>query len=83
MHLLLQNTNEVAVLLVDEEKGPRDIVIYTRGGRVLRVSELHRAYDSLKYPFMFPLGNNGYCINNPQINPSTGHDNPYKKVSCF
>ncbi|XP_068994023.1 uncharacterized protein [Neodiprion pinetum] len=35
--------NEVAVLLVDEEKGPRDIVLHGRDGQLKRVSELHRS----------------------------------------
>lgn len=39
--------NEVPVLLVDEEKGPREIVLHGRDGQLKRVSELHRSYDPL------------------------------------
>ena len=53
--------DEVAIPLVDEDKGPGDIVLSTRDGQ--RVSDLHRSYDPLQYPLMFPWGNNGYYIN--------------------
>ena len=32
--------NEVAVLLVDEDKGPRDIILHSRDNQIKRVSEL-------------------------------------------
>lgn len=35
--------NEVAVILVDKEKGPRDIVLHGTDGQHKRVSELHRS----------------------------------------
>ncbi|GBP96297.1 hypothetical protein EVAR_7580_1 [Eumeta japonica] len=47
--------NEVAVLLVDEDKGPRDIVLHGRDGQLKRVSELHRSYDPLQYPIIDAL----------------------------
>ncbi|XP_022831022.1 uncharacterized protein LOC111359654 [Spodoptera litura] len=50
--------NEVAVLLVDEDKGPRDIVLHGRDGQLKRVSELHRAYDPLQYPLIYPKYDN-------------------------
>lgn len=40
--------NKVAVLLVDEEKGPRDIVLHGRDGQLKRISELNRSYDPLQ-----------------------------------
>ncbi|GBP93561.1 hypothetical protein EVAR_90127_1 [Eumeta japonica] len=58
--------NEVAVLLVDEEKGPRDIVLHGRDGQLKRVSELHRSYDPLQYPLMFVKGEDGYYLTIPQ-----------------
>jgi len=58
--------NEVAVLLVDEEKGPRDIVLHGRDGQLKRVSELHRSYDPLQYPLMFVMGEDGYYLTIPQ-----------------
>lgn len=59
--------NEVAVLLVDEEKGPRDIVLHGRDGQLKRVSELHRSYDPLQYPLMFVKGEYGYYLTIPQV----------------
>lgn len=45
--------NEVAVLLVDEYNGPKGIGLYCKDSQLKRVSELHRAYDSLQYRLMF------------------------------
>lgn len=70
--------DEVAVLLIDEDKGPRDIVLNTRDGRLQRVSEIHRSYDPLQYPLLFPFGNDGYYINIPQQNAAARS----KTVSC-
>lgn len=71
--------DEVAVLLVDEDKGPRDIVLNTRDGHLQRVSEIHRSYDPLQYPLLFPRGDDGYCLNIQQQN---GASRP-KTVSCL
>lgn len=59
---------EVAALLIDEDKGPRDIVFNSRDGRLQRVSEMHRSYNPLQHPLPFPFGNYGYCINITQQN---------------
>ncbi len=69
-------TNEVAIILLHEEHGKRDIVLQKRDGFLKRVSETHRAYDSLQYPLMFPHGSDGYCLNILQAGSTT------KKVSC-
>ena len=37
--------DEVAVLLIGEDKGPRDIVLNARDGKLQQVPELHRSYD--------------------------------------
>nr|XP_026491794.1 uncharacterized protein LOC113397591 [Vanessa tameamea] len=71
--------DEVAVLLIDEDKGPRDIVLIARNGKLQRVSEIHRSYDPLQYPLLFPFGNDGYCINIPQQNTAARS----KTVSCM
>jgi len=68
--------DEVAVLLVNEDKGPRDIVLHGRSGQLSRVSELNRSYDALQYPLMFIRGEDGYHINITQ-NQRT------KTVSCM
>ena len=54
--------NEVAVLLVDEDKGPRDIILHCRDNQIKRVSKLHRSYDPLQYPLMFPRGEDEYYL---------------------
>ncbi|GBP91732.1 hypothetical protein EVAR_92009_1 [Eumeta japonica] len=70
--------NEVAVLLVDEEKGPRDIVLHGRDGQLKRVSELHRSYDPLQYPLMFVKGEDGYYLTIPQEGTARN-----KTVTCM
>ena len=40
----------------------RDIVLHRRDGQLQHVSELHRFYDALQYPLLFPLGTDGYNI---------------------
>lgn len=70
--------NEVAVLLVDEDKGPRDIVLHCKDGQLKRVSELHRAYDPLQYPLMFVNGEDGYYLTIPLQNSARN-----KTVSCM
>ncbi|KAL4092186.1 hypothetical protein QTP88_026728 [Uroleucon formosanum] len=71
--------DEVAVLLVNEDKGPRDIVLHGRGGHLSRVSELNRSYDALQYPLMYTRGEDGYHINILQQNIQ----NRTKTVSCM
>ena len=63
--------DKVAVILIDEDKGPRDIVLNARDGQPRRVSELRRSYDPLQYPLLFPHDNDGYCINILQRNGAT------------
>ena len=57
-----QSSGEVAILMDNEPTQQRDIVIRLRDGRLQRISELHRAYDTLQYPLMFPYGTDGYSI---------------------
>lgn len=54
--------NEVAVQLVDKDKGPRVIILHCRDNKTKRVSELHCSYDLLQYPLTFPIGQNGYYV---------------------
>ena len=41
--------NEIAVLMVGEEHGKRDIVLRYRDERLQRIAETHRSYDPLQY----------------------------------
>lgn len=65
--------------MIDEDKGPRDIVLNARDGRLQRVSEIPKSYDPLQYPVLFPFGNDGYCINIQQQNTAARS----KTVSCM
>ncbi|KAJ8730634.1 hypothetical protein PYW08_002047 [Mythimna loreyi] len=73
-------TNEVAVLLVDQECDKRDIVLRTHDDRLQRISETHRAYDSLQYPLMFCRGEDGYHFAHYNVDPQTGSPNYNKKT---
>jgi hypothetical protein len=71
--------DKVAVLLVNEDKGPKDIVLHGRSGHLSRVSELNRSYDALQYPLVYTRGEDGYHINILQKN----NQNRTKTVSCM
>lgn len=68
--------DEVVVLLINGDKSPRDIVLTAGDGRLPWVSKilipyfllLKGSYDPLQYHLLFPIGNEGYCINIPQQN---------------
>lgn len=65
--------NEVAVVIVGENLGSRDIVLSRRDGNHLqRISETHRSYDALQYPLLFPRGEDGYHFLLKMINPISG-----------
>lgn len=67
--------DEVAVVIVGENRESRDIVLARRdSGQLQRISETHRSYDALQYPLMFWQGDDGYYINIKMINPSTGEN---------
>ncbi|XP_045456077.1 uncharacterized protein LOC123665891 [Melitaea cinxia] len=76
------STSEVAVVIAGQQFHKRDIVLRSRDENLHKISELHRSYDSLQYPLMFCRGEDGYTIDIPQVNPSTG-DRVQKKVSCM
>ena len=73
--------SEVAILMVGEEQGKRDIILRKRDHQLTRISETHRSHDCLQYPIMFQHGEDGYKIQIPQVNPSTGLETA-KMVSC-
>lgn len=75
-------TNDVAIIMVNEDQGKRDIVLRQRDGQLMRINETHRAYDSLQYPLLFWEGNDGYNFAIPQYEPQSGDYHPSKRVSC-
>ncbi|UYV60223.1 hypothetical protein LAZ67_1000470 [Cordylochernes scorpioides] len=75
-------TNEIALLMVGQEFGPRDIELHCRNNLTQRISEIHQAYDPLQYPLIFCRGEVGYSVSLPQVNPST-REIMQKTVSCM
>lgn len=55
-------SDEVAILMPNDPTCTRDIVIHLREGPLQRISELHRSYDPLQYPLLFPYGTDGYSL---------------------
>ncbi|GBP19278.1 hypothetical protein EVAR_79878_1 [Eumeta japonica] len=46
-------TNEVAVVIVDNECSRRDIIVLRRSDKWRHISETHRSYDALQYSLIF------------------------------
>ena len=69
-------TNGVAVLMLSEECGKRDIVLRRQDSSLRRIAETHRSYDALQYPLIFPRGEDGYSF-------SDTHVRSHKKVSAM
>ena len=76
-------TNEVAVVIVSNEFGRRDIILEKRNNQPQRISETHRSYDALQYPLIFWEGEDGYHFLIPQTNPQTRLSVDGKKVSAM
>jgi hypothetical protein len=58
--------SEVALILPgsgEEDFDPRDIVIQQRGGFLQSISELKSNYLPLRYPLLFPYGEQGWHTN--------------------
>lgn len=62
-------TNEIAIVMVNEENSSRHIIIQKRNNSLLRVNETHRSYDALQYPLLFWQGANGSHFKIMQIGP--------------
>ena len=56
-------SDEIAVLMPNDNVNNRDVVLHYRDGGLLRISELHRSYDPLQYPSIFPHGTDGWHVN--------------------
>ncbi|GFU93611.1 ATP-dependent DNA helicase [Trichonephila clavipes] len=75
-------TNEIAAVVVRSERtASRDIVIQAHDGRLNRVPDTHRFYNTIEYPIFFWKGQEGYSFDIPQIDPFTKQPIPNKKVS--
>ena len=55
-------SDDIAVLMPNDATSNRDIVLHYRDGGLQRISELHRGYDPLQYPLLFPYGTDGWHI---------------------
>ena len=57
--------SEVAAILPDSENmelGSRDIIVQHRSGELKRVSEYHSCYLPMRYPLIFPRGEQGFHL---------------------
>ena len=84
--------SEIAALLINDDAGHGDIVLYAKDDKIHCVSETKRAYDSWQYPLLFPCGEDGYhletYLSNPQEYWNTqkknfSHDGKLGSPSCF
>ena len=58
--------NEIAVIMDgtgEEPTAGRDIVLQARSNRLQRIRETHSSYNPLRYPLLFPFGEQGWHIN--------------------
>ena len=56
-------SDDIAVLMPNDVTNNRDIVLHYRDGGLQHISELHRSYDPLQYPLLFPHGTDGWHVN--------------------
>ena len=73
--------NEVAVVLVGEEHGKRNIVVRRRDNKLENVVETHRGHDCMQYPLLFHRGEDGYHFALWLCDPSTGEPKLGKSLS--
>ena len=62
---------EVAIVIIADQFGSRDIELHCRNEQLQRVLERHRNYDALQYSILHWEGDNGYHINIPMIDLRT------------
>ena len=74
--------NEVAIVIIRQEFNRRDIIIHCRNDQLQRISETHHSFDALQYPLINWEGQDGYCFQIWQFNPTTGRMNVGKKSIC-
>ena len=56
-------SDEIAVLIPNDNISNRDVVLHYKDGGLWHISELHRSYDPLQYPLLFPYGTDGWHVN--------------------
>ena len=56
-------SDEIGVLMPNDATNNRDIVLHYKDGGLKHISELHRSYDPMQYPLLFPDGNDGWHVN--------------------
>ena len=56
-------SDEIGVLMPNDATNNRDIVLHYRDGGFKHISELHRGYDPMQYPLLFPDGTDGWHVN--------------------
>ena len=56
-------SDEIGVLMPNDAANNRDIVLHYRDGGLKHISELHRSYDPMQYPLLFPDGTDGWHVN--------------------
>ena len=71
---------EVAIVMVSNDFGTRDIVLQKRNNTLQAVAETHRSYDALQYPLIFWQGEDGYHFQIPQKHPSTANPGTGKRL---
>ena len=76
-------TNEVAIVIADNEFDRRGIILEKRNNQLQRVAETHRSYDALQYPLIFWEGEDDYHFLIRQVNSRTGMSISGKKVSAM
>lgn len=59
-------TDEITILMLDEQHERRDIGFQLRSGHLQRISETHRAYDPLQCPLIFSNGQDRYHFQIPK-----------------
>ncbi|XP_055910503.1 uncharacterized protein LOC129944866 [Eupeodes corollae] len=64
--------DDVAGIMVGDRTTTREIVIRRRNNNLQFIADTHRLYDALQYPLIFWKGQDGYCINIKQRDPTTG-----------
>jgi len=71
---------EVAIVMVSNDFGTRDIVLQKRNNTLQGAAETHRSQDALQYPLIFWRGEDFQI---PQIHPSTANPGTGKKVTAM